>query len=172
MKPDSDIATTTEKNEDEIKEKDAILQAPNLSSESDEGKQNSIGDVLNKEGEVVQPQEHIFGTKSDVEIKEEVELTHSGSQQTSVDKQTEDSPVLLSEEKEQSEEASVKDAQKDVDHTTKVTVVDVVNAECSDIEPQHLNTEEATLPSVNHENQTEQKKEDKNIDATIHIEDV
>ncbi|GKA06575.1 hypothetical protein Tco_0685799 [Tanacetum coccineum] len=171
---DSDIATNTEKIEDEIKEKDAVLQAPNLSSESGEGKQHSIGDMLNKAGEVVQPQEHISSTKSDVEIKEEVELTHDGSQQTSVEKKTEESPVLLSEVKEQSEEAPVKDAQKDFDHTTKVTIVDVVNAECLNVEPQqHLNTEEATLPSANHENQTEQKKEaDKNIDAPIYIKDV
>ncbi|GKA35265.1 hypothetical protein Tco_0721756 [Tanacetum coccineum] len=84
-----DIATNTEKIEDEIKEKDAIFQAPNLSSESGEGKQNSIMDMLNKAGEVVQPQEHISNTKSDVEIKEEVELTHSGLQQTSVEKNPE-----------------------------------------------------------------------------------
>nr|GEW42983.1 hypothetical protein [Tanacetum cinerariifolium] len=141
VKHDSDIATNAEKIEDEIKEKDAVLQAPNLSSESGEGKQHSIGDMLNKAGDVVQPQEHISSTKSDVEIKEEVELTHDGSKQTSVEKKTEDSPVLLSEVKEQSEEAP------------------------------HLNTEEATLPSVNHENQTEQKKEaDKNIDAANYTE--
>ncbi|KAI3670085.1 hypothetical protein L6452_41703 [Arctium lappa] len=189
-----DFSTSTKEVACLSNEKTGELQVSTLNTEIDEGKQDGMGDMLNKEREAVQPHEHISDVDppSDIEIKEQGELMHCGSQEPSEDnalpsqndKKIADLLVLPSVQKETTqgvdkrfEEAPAVDHQKhenDLAYTAKARTVDVLSmAESPEIEQQHINTKEATLEPINQENQSEQKKEaDENIQSDIPIEKV
>lgn len=166
---DPEITTATDKTEDKkveclAVEKTGELQVSTLNSEIDEGKQNVPGDMQNKEREAVQPQES----------SEDNNLLSQN------DNKNVDSLVLPSVEKDTKqgvgtrfEEAPVIDViqhEKGLDHTTEVKSVDVAsNAECSEIEPPHLDTKEATSELINQENK---KEADENTETLIPVEDV
>ncbi|KVH92794.1 hypothetical protein Ccrd_005146 [Cynara cardunculus var. scolymus] len=193
---DMDFSTSTKEVACLSNEKTRELQVSTLNTEIDGGKQDGTGDMLNKEREAVQTHEHISDIKFvdpplNVEIREQEELMHCGSQEPSEDNallsqndkkivdllvqpsvQTE---IIQSVDK-RFEEAPAIDEQKhenDLD-TAKARIVDVVSsAESPRIEQQHLDTKEATVEPINQENQSEQKKEaDENIQSDIPIEKV
>ncbi|KAJ9562570.1 hypothetical protein OSB04_007730 [Centaurea solstitialis] len=196
VKQDPETTTIIEKSEEEIKDKDKTLVNMDFSTSSEEvaclsnekaeelqvstlnaeGKQDGLIDMLNKETEAVQPQEHISDIKSvdppsDVEIREQGELLHCGSQEPSVQQET-----IQCVDK-TFEEAPAIDDQKhenDLDYTASARVIDVVSkAESPEIEQQHLDTKEAKVKPINQENQSGQTKEEsENIESEIPIEKV
>ncbi|KAI3725990.1 hypothetical protein L1987_65787 [Smallanthus sonchifolius] len=155
-----------------------------------EEKPTEVPEITTEVAEIVPTCREASAT--DVKIREQGELVHRGSQEPSEentllsqnDNNTENLEVLPSVEKDaiegvdkRFEEALVIDVQKhekDLDHETKAKIVDVEsNVECSEIEPLHLDTKEATSEFINQENQREQKKEaDESIEAVIPVEDV